>query len=328
MVFNRIKAAVGRALPRTRLADDDDASTPEQEIDMDAWGAASTPGLGERLRRRARTFAVFGLGGVALAIFLFLQARQFAVGLVTNTYIQLAVAFAGVFAVGFLWGTKHQRRIITDTDWLIPMTGSGASPMPGEYRTATDGTEVFLPFKGFDFLGFKSRHLQLRELGESIARVRAKSGRDPEDPARIRLDDCRTEVGDTAFGQFIAADSDGFRHDKYGQHSDAFLSPPSAVSEENYKQLRDQLQTYAEQEVPSLEKQLEAVRQERDNLRGELKQSGDDAVDEFIERMAKLTTIQQEQAERMSGHSDNGDEPTIQQFEKAAKENRQAGGMH
>jgi len=99
------------------------------------------------------------------------------------------------------------------------------------------------------------------------------------------------------------------------------------VSEENYKQLRDQLEIYAEQEVPRLEQRLEAVRQERDNLRGELKQGGTEAVDEFIERMAKITQIQQEQADRMNGHHDNGDEPTIQQFEKAANEARN-GGAH
>ncbi len=325
MVFDTIKAAVGRVIPRSRLANDDDATTPDQVIDYEEWGPASTPGLGARIKARIRTFAVFGLGAVALFGFVFIQARQFAMGFIGNTLVQVGIVLAGTFGLAFIMGARHQRSVITDSDWLVPMTGNGAVPMPGEYRTATDGTQVFLPFRGFDFLGFKSEHLQLRELGEGVARGHAKRGRDPEDPARIRLDDARVEQADTAYGNFIAADCDGFGYDSFGKHSDAYLMPPSQVSEENYKQLHDQLQIYNDHEIPMLEKQLEAVRQERDMLRGELKQGGNDAVDEFIERMARIQSIQQEQSDQMNANGTGEGEPTIQEFERAAKQNGNGG---
>lgn len=323
--WTKLKGMLGRGIPRSRLPDDNDASAPDQEIDLETWGPASNPGLGERIKQRTRTIATFGLGAVALFGFLLIHAQRIAVGFVTNPIVQLLIVLGFVGSVAFIAGARHQRSVIVDSDWLIPMTGSGAFPMPGEYRTASDGTEVFLPFRGFDFLGFKSRHLYLRELGEGVARSHAKRGRDPEDPARIRLDDARTESADTSYGHFIAADTDGFGHDSFGQHSDAYLTPPSQVSEENYQQLHDQLLMYVDQEIPSLEKKLEAVEQERDELRGKLKQDGNDAVDEFIDKMARITQIQQEQADQFGPDQDSGSEPTLKDFEAAAQANGTGG---
>lgn len=279
----------GRRLVTDRLPDDEGASTPDEEIDLQAWGATADRGLGQRIKDAKRAVgagALLVLVGLGLA---YAYATRYLVDVLSSPTTWWTLALVGTAIGMYVAGTRKMRSRLTDTNWLVLILPDGTKSYVGEFETAGDGTQVFLPYRGFGPFGHKSRPLYLRELGERVARAQANQGRDPEDPVRIRVDDARVEVKDTAYGTVVGVMTDGLAVDQFGRYSDVYCEPPSQVSEENYRQLRDQLDQYVEHEVPRLRKRMTALRQENERLRDELGWASDeDPVDEFLEKIQKL----------------------------------------
>ncbi|AUX09287.1 hypothetical protein AArcSl_1658 [Halalkaliarchaeum desulfuricum] len=300
-MYAKIKESLGRIKPNSRLPDDEEARTPDEEIDLEEWSSTTSIGLGERLKRSARTFATLGLLGVAIIGILWAWGSQLAIGLFSNVVVQAGTVLLGTFATGLLVGIQHQRGVITRSDWLILSTSEGVTPFLGEFHTSEDGTNVFVPYRGFDFLGDRARPLYLRELGEDVARSHAKKGRNPEDPVRIRVDDGMVQVRDTAYGTVVSVISGGLEVDAFGRYSDVFCTPPEQVTAENYRQLKDQLEMYLQRDLPKLKRENEMLEQQVENLRDRLRQSTDEEINQFIDRLARVQEVSNPHSNGQSG---------------------------
>lgn len=318
-MYSKIKSSVGRINPLNRFADTSDTATPDDEIDVEAWSSTATIGLGERIKRSGRTIATFGLLSVAILGILFAWARNLAVDIITNPLLQGLAVVGAIILVSFVYGAKHQRKIVTDTDQLVLQMPEGTTRFFGTYETAGDGTKVFLPYRGFDWLGFKKRPLTLRELGESITRTFAKRQRNPDDPVRVRVDDAVVQSESTAQGEVVSVNTDGLEIDQFGQYSDVYATPPSQVSEQNYRQLHRKLEIYTEQIVPKYKEKLVGLRQENDDLRERITRTDEEAVDTFIERLATASVAMDASRNRSrnqdSNAQSNGDGSGVGEFD-------------
>jgi hypothetical protein len=243
---------------------------------------------------------------VVLLGILFAWARNLAVDIITNPILQGLAVLSAIILVSFVYGAKHQRTIITDTDQLVLQMPEGTTRFFGTYETAGDGTKVFLPYRGFDWLGFKKRPLTLRELGESITRTFAKRQRNPDDPVRVRVDDAVVQSEATAQGEVVSVNTDGLEIDQFGQYSDVYATPPSQVSEQNYRQLHRKLEIYTEQIVPKYKEKLVGLRQENDDLRKRITRTDEEAVDTFIERLATASVAMDASRNRSNNQESNG----------------------
>lgn len=291
--FNYIRESVGKATPTVRFANEDDASTPDNEIDMSEWGPSHRIGLGERLKRRGRSVAVFGLAAVAAFGILFAWARQVAVGFVTNPLVQIVTVIGVIVLAVYVAGVRSTISRIKSLTFAAFLTPNGIRPFIGRYEVAEDGTEILVPYQGYDWLGRRNYPLPLSEMGEDIARTAAKRNRDPDDPVRIRLDDCRYGVRQTAFGTFIVGETDGLQVDQFGQHSDVYAAPPSMVSEDNFVHLYQRLEHIIEREIPELKDTNRTLEEQKEQLRQRLREGDDDKLERFLEFYRLLREAEQ-----------------------------------
>jgi hypothetical protein len=287
-MFPEIKSKVGDVVDRLRYGSPDDASSPDDVIDHSEWTHTAEPGLGERLKRKRRLLVLYG-GLIAAGLIIASQwVGQILVGFATDPLVQTVASHGLVAGLAGYWGLKTFRARVGRWDWLVGMESEGLVVWLGEYDTVGDGTTVFTPFAGIDWLGFQSRPLQLRELGEQVAHTFAKTGRDADDPARVRLDDAVVRDADTFVGTIVAVHTDGFKPDPWGQHSDAYAQPPALADADGYRQLRQQLEQYVEDIVPAERREKEAIRMRNQELLAKLQKTGDDEVDEFIDRLREV----------------------------------------
>lgn len=293
-MYAKIKSNLGRILPGQRYADPSDAQTPDEQIDPETWHHDAKPGLGERLARSKRTLAMYGLFIAVSVAILFIWSRQFIVGVATNPATRTVGTHLAVFIMGLVMGIKSFRGRLQEWDWLVLQLPDGTMPLLGELEQADDGTTIFIPYSGIDWLGFKARQLKLGELGSSIARTLAKQGRDMESGARIRVDDAVMASRDTAYGTVTAVMTAGLEIDPFGQHSDVYTAPPNTVNAEQYKQLRDRLRDYVEDELPRLQSENSYLKQQKNDLRARLHQTDDDAIEQFIDRYSRVERSRQE----------------------------------
>lgn len=292
-MYTKIKQAVGRKLPTKRYADTDEAQTPDETIDPETWHHEATPGLGERIKRARRTLSIVGAIAAVALVLIWNWSGDFLMVVATHPWVITGAKWTVALGGAFMVGAKWQRGKLTNLDWLVSILPDGVEVYLGEQHTADDGTTVFIPFRGFDFLGFRSRQLQVGELGQDIAQTYAKNGRDMESPARIRVEDALAREQDTAYGRVIGVMSDGFEVDPWGQHSDVYTEPPDTVDQEMYAQLRDRLEQYVEVVVPRLESDIDALEQQVEDLRTRLGQSSDEAIDTFIDRYRQVEAVRE-----------------------------------
>lgn len=297
MVLDRIKSTVGRINPLQRYADTEQSETPDQQLDPQEWHHSAKPGLGKRLQRSKRTLVTYG-AFIAVAIGLaYFYSQEFVIGLVSNPLVQSFVTHGGLFAIGLVLGIRSFRARLIDWDWLVLQVPEGIVPMVGEYETADDGTNIFVPYAGIDWLGFRSRQLTLGELGQSVARTFAKRGRSMDSGARVRVNDAIAARRQTAFGTIVGVMTDGLAVDEFGQHSDVYTQPPETVDQEQYQRLRSQLEQFAEQTVPKLRTDKQMLQQQVDDLRARLQQSDDEAIDLFINRYSRVEQAREPEPE-------------------------------
>jgi hypothetical protein len=287
-MYAKIKSAVGRIVPRQRYADPDEAQSPEETLDPEQWHHEAKPGLGQRLSAAKRTLAIWGALLVVVAGILTVYAREFVVGIVSNPAVRTAATHGLVGVLGFVVGVRSFRSRLREWDWLVLQLPDGTLPLLGSLDQGDDGTTIFTPYSGIDWLGFRARQLQLGELGSSTARTLAKQGRDMDSGARIRVDDAIAASRETAFGTVTAVMTAGLSVDPFGQHSDVYTEPPNTVDKQQYKQLRDRLEDYVEDEIPRLRAEATIKDQQIEDLRSRLRETGDEAIDQFIDRYRKV----------------------------------------
>lgn len=293
MVWAKIKSYVGRIKPSQRYADTSEAETPDEKLDPESWSYDATPGLGERLAASKRTLVMYGAFMAVVAGVLVVYAREFVVGVVSNPLLQTSATYIGLLGFGIVVGTKLFQGRIRDWDWLVLQLPDGVVPMLGDMDTTDDGTTVFVPYAGIDWLGFRSRQLQLGELGSTVARTFAKRGRDMDSGARIRVDDAISGSQDTAYGRITAVLADGLEVDEFGQHSDVYTKPPETVDTSQYELLRRELEKYSEKVVPQLLEEVEVLEAEIERLQQHRKESDDDAIGEFISHYERVERARQ-----------------------------------
>lgn len=304
MVWTKIKSAIGWIKPSQRYADTSEAETPDETLDPETWNHDAKPGLGQRLASAKRTLLLYGAGIAVVLGILSVYAREFVVGVVSNPLLQTALIYSGLLLVGVVIGTKQFQNRIERWDWLVLQLPDGVVPMLGEYESVDDGTSVFIPYRGIDWLGYRSQQLQLGELGSSVARTLAKRGRDMDSGARIRVDDAISATQETAYGRIVSVLTDGLEVDEFGRHSDVYTLPPQTVDASQYEELRRQLSKYSEKIVPQLREEITVLESEIDRLQTSRKESESDALDEFIGHYERV-----EQARNPDVDADNEDSP-------------------
>lgn len=294
-MYRKIKQKLGWAKPTKRHSDPSKGETPDQTINPETWQSEAKPGLGERLRRRRRMLSIYGVILFAIGGMLVVYGGRYAVDLISSPVTRAILSYGGLGVVAFVSGAKWQRGKIQGYDWLILQLDDGVLPMLGEFRPAKtkDGDNVFIPFEGFDWLGFRSRQLTLGELGDEITRAHAKRGREPDSPARIRVDDAITEVSSTAYGTVVGCLTGGLEIDTFGQESDVYTTPPNTVDESRLQSLKERLEQYVETVVPNLKNENAALEQQVANYRSRLQETDDDAVEKFVERHSRLLAAQE-----------------------------------
>lgn len=279
----------------------DGLRTPDEVIDSSTWAPANELGLAERLKRRRRALATFGVLGLVLIGLLYAYMREFAITLATSTPVQVGALLVVTGGVTYLVGLRAGRREVHESDWLVARLPGGVKRLLGEFSVAPDGTNVFVPYRGFDELSGKSRPLTLDELG--MGDSHAKKDREL---ARIRVDDGDWQVEETAHGTIVSVVTDGFETDTFGRHSDVYATPPSRVDDEQVRSLQSQYQNMRD-EVRRLDDRLDATRRENAELRDWLRKRRGEILDEFTDRAVDLTPILNGRPRRAGSNRNGGD---------------------
>jgi len=298
MSSEKLRNAAGSNGPRKRFADEDSVEDPEETVAPETWRDEETPTWGERLRRRWITVVALGFVGFVVLGILTVYAGRFLVGTLSNPLVQSTLKYGAVLGVGFVLGTWWLFGKLERVDELVLFTGDGVKRYVGEYDSDSAGNRVFIPYRGYTRILKRTRKLTLGDLGGDLARAEQKAGRDEDDPIRIRLEDAITGDLATDLGTVAASLTGGLAIDPYGRESDLYTTPPDIADEERYAQLRDQLEYYAEKEIPSLESDVEDLEEKLAEVRERAKRDTDESIDKFIARVTDLEEARDRRRDR------------------------------
>jgi hypothetical protein len=291
----------------------------EDDVDLDEyvspkeWRDQTKPSWGERIKSRKQTALTFGFIGFIVFLIIAAHSRTYLPELYGNPYIREAIKWLVAIPTTWVLATNWQRRKIAQLDRLDLKIGESAKSYDGVLETDTDGNHLFVPIKGFDWFGMRGRRLTLADLSDDFAEDFAKQGRDPDDPAKIRLEDSMYGVVDKALGNVAVALSSGLKVDGFGRHSDLYAAPPSLADEDSYKELTKKMEQVVK-ENKHLEEQMQLIEQQRDKLQTQVndaREEGEDNVLNIIEKTAEAGVYTSSGGRRtwQSGPTTNGQKP-------------------
>lgn len=266
--------------PKRYSSQDGESVDLDETADPSTWRDTTTPTLGERLASRRRQLSAFAFLGFVLFAMVAVYSQRFFPGLYGNVWLQRALIVVVAVPTIFIAGVRWWRGQLEKIDWFV-MIGpeSGVRFYLGKFDPHDEPT--FQPLKGFVWAGLRGRKLQLRDLGDDLARQWANRGRSPDDPADIRVADARWHSKETFMGTIVGVVTSGLEIDGKGRDSDLYCAPPEMVDEETYQTMTRKL-VQTNEEVADLQERNSSLKEQRDSWKRKAKKNRDEVEEDLV----------------------------------------------
>lgn len=285
-MFERIKNAYDVVSNPSRYRNPDEVDL-EQTADPQSWRDQSKPTLTERFASRWRQFlALSFLGFIALGL-LAAYSQSFFPGLTGNIWVKRGVV--ALVSVPTLWwlASTWMRTRLRNVDRLDLVIDGEPTSYYGTHSTDSNGNDVFQPLKGFDWMGLRGSPVTLSDLDEDFHQAFAKQGRDPQSPAKIRVEDGVSGVADTATGTVVVALTSGLELDPFGRETDLYTRPPELADKEQYAKLAQTLDKVHDRNA-ELRDKVSALQERRDYWKGEAQKEREEIVTDITRTHSEL----------------------------------------
>ncbi|MCL9818335.1 hypothetical protein [Natronocalculus amylovorans] len=283
--FPRIRQLYDVATNPNRYRNEDETDLDEY-VSPNEWRDTAKPGWGDRIKSRRHTILSFGFIGFLVVLIIGVHSQRYLPELYGNPILSEAIKWLIAIPTTWVLATKWQRGRIARLDQLHLKIGEGVKSYYGVLESDSDGNYLFVPLKGFDWFGLRGRRLTLGDLSDDMAEDFAKQGRQPDDPAKIRLEDSMYAVKETALGDVAVSLTSGLQIDGYGRESDLYTSPPDIADEESYKQLAVTLEKVVD-EVQHLRDEVQARTRQRNKWKAEAEKERQEIRDEVMNIIEK-----------------------------------------
>lgn len=237
------------------------------------------------------------LVGVGLIVYFSQVLIKLSTGLLSNPWFQrfawtgFVAVIAGVFAIRKVLG------IVKRYDWLVlPKDNGGVKWYLGFHREGDDTqAPLFVPVKGFTLFGFRGRPYKIVEVSQELAQQYSSSGRDPEDPAVIRMQPEFASARKTWMGTVVTQPTSGLDLDESGNESCLKAEiPQNYASEQALIELSSTVDDLR-LEIRDLEDKRDKLRSQRNDwkqdamkrreeIREELKEDTTEIAEPFMDR--------------------------------------------
>lgn len=262
---------------RRRPPAGEEFTPPQERSDPRTAEDETRASLGQRLRSKWTTILALSLLGIIAAILAIHYGTEYFATIVNNTYVQAAVAVAGIFGAGHYTGFSRGQESVAGLDELVlhnPETDE-VLPFKGTFDTNTDGEyPVFRPVKGLPGIIRSPDYYDADELLSSL----------PSDmDAKLRPHPGATGITMTDWGGRKATQTfDGLKPDGGGGESNIEVTVPKQAPEKTMFRLKQELEK-AEDEIGVLEDQNTRLQRQLKDAYDTLSQSRTETIREIEE---------------------------------------------
>lgn len=292
----------GRRHPREEMVHPEEISDPHVLEDE------SRTTLADRITDNK--YLSFFVGLIALAAFVFVIAVGWKVvpHIILNKWTWLGVGFV-VWTGGSVTATaRHILAKLKRYDWLVLVNRNSPGLWLG-YHFASDSKEgynIFVPVKGFGFLGKRENPYKVGEI------VPGKADSEPwqqdlekSDPASIGLDPEYGVAAQTGFGTVVAQLSSGLRPARYGRETTLWAELPDMAEEERIDDLTEALED-SQKEIGSLKKDVAIAVRQKKNKEAKLREQEDETIDRFAGYYERIRDADRRPRDRSGNRGSSG----------------------
>ncbi|AUV84706.1 hypothetical protein C2R22_24570 (plasmid) [Salinigranum rubrum] len=302
-MFERIKNAYDVVSNPSRYRNPDEVDL-EETADPTSWRDQTKPTLTERFASRKRVFLSLSFLGFIVLGLLAAYSKTYLPGLYGSVWVKRGLVAMVATPTLFFAGASWMRSKLRSVDRLDLVIDGEPTSFYGAHSTDSNGNDVFQPLKGFDWLGMRGSPLTLSDLDEDFHQAFAKEGRDPDSPAKIRVEDAVSGVAETATGKVVVAQTGGLELDPYGRESDIYTVPPDLADKEQYRRLVRTTDKVHDRNA-ELRDKVSALEERRDYWKGEAQKEREEIVADITKTHSDLAEAGfRPRKERESGRID------------------------
>lgn len=273
--------------------------------DPHTWDDETTTSFRERWRQNKIWYTFLLVLTLFLSAWLVLTILKYAPRALDNVVVRVGGSALLILVTGFFFGARNTRNQVQTNDKLVLLGNGEPTHYWGRFRPAEEGDyPLFVPVKGLSFNGSLGEPYTVGDMSYELAKKWNSANRDVSEPVVIRLNPKYAGVSHTEYGTVLTQLSGGLDIVTDGSEENMKVEEPD-TAEKDVLQALQREKNRLEDEKRHLENQRESLNRRMEEYRKLYEQSPQEAVEEFIENIAKLQLSQRATTDHL-GIEENG----------------------